>query len=151
MKLRQWLTVAESSHASSPVADAASARAGLLVQHRGTHLQPGAIGASPSLQQEIIAEFARQDPQPAARRAHFQWLDRPGLRVVGWEGAIEQIAAFHGGSLLQVRIRPFLDWDQANIAFTADTFDEFYEYRAPRLRFIKGVEAPGSRRFLFGD
>lgn len=74
---------------------------------------PEASGKALGIQEEFAAIFARADPRPPERTAHFDWLphyDGHLVRHVGWHGAIKRVEPQGDGSwLATIHVSPLLD------------------------------------------
>jgi hypothetical protein len=119
---------------------------------RGTAINPNpkAQRGELTLQKEIAARLSQHDFVPNVRVAHFRWLDKHPVKVVGWMGRIESTKQTPDGVMVQVRILPNMVRSDGTIKLHADHFKETYLFANGVLQFV-GWEDPGPVGAFFMD
>ncbi len=107
--------------------------------YQGTHLVPHqeARGEMLQFQRRFVERFAKVDPQPEERHAHFRWIPKiDGLSRIGWSGSVvEAQQQPDGGVLVKIHIRPHL-YHHAIRTLQMDYVEEIYHVAGGEIRLV---------------
>lgn len=79
------------------------------------------------------------------RLAHFQWMNQPGFRVVGWSGTIQNVSNAPNGKTVTMRLSPEIQRDGGS-ATHFDYMLETYFVNGKEVTFLGAVHPPGTGR-----
>ncbi|AMV37754.1 hypothetical protein [Planctomyces sp. SH-PL62] len=101
---------------------------------------PDAGGGSLRFQEGFAAAFARADPSPAERTAHFDWLphyDGHPVWHVGWLGEISRTERRGDGSwIVRIQLKPNLHSDGGLKTLLLDYVEETYRVEGEAFELI---------------
>jgi hypothetical protein len=106
-------------------------------------VNPGLVGVSLALREEIVRQLSCQTQVPAGRLEYFRWTGQHGMAVRGWRGSIRSITPIGNRWRVQVHVSPHLGSLKGGIPFTPDYYLETYEYSPLDLTFVSGQAGKG--------